>query len=445
MSNRANHRPTVSVCLPIYNGKRYLAAAIQSILSQSFDEFELIAIDDRSEDDSFEIMESFAATDSRVKLHINESRLGPLANFNQCFKLAKGHYIKPFSQDDLLHTEMLRQCVQVMERESDVALVSVNRTLIDSNGESIRSEDLPVASQVVASQRVINGKEIFGSCVNPLVNHLGESSTVMFKSSSAGGGYDPKFSQLADLELWLRILMNGDYYFIPDTLCHVRCHPNSVAAKDIRALRLLPDFVRFRKKYESDIQQFSDTFIESNVTWLSRYYQALIDQKILPPTGIGTQTEESDEYLELALHALTKIARDSGFAVATSSLSGRSHNERLIEALEREVQVLLSSRSWRITKLLRDFGGGPPKAATIGQRDSDAETPSTEPIVDAITKSAQINSITTYENSEAHQTGADEQQAYIAYLREQIIQIKLSRSWSITRPLRILESALKTQ
>ncbi len=442
MSNREQHRPTVSVCLPVYNGRRYLASAIQSILSQSLNDFELIVIDDCSDDDSWTIANNFAETDSRVSLQRNAKRLGPLANFNHCFKQAEGRYIKPFSQDDLLHSDMLRKCVETMELHPDVALLSVSRSLIDSNGEFIRSEDLPNAGLIVEPMRAIGGKELFGTCVNPLINYIGESSTVMFRRSVAGGGFDSKFSQLADLELWLRVLMNGKFLFIPDTLCHVRCHPNSVTAKDIRSLRLLTDFVRFRKKYASDLQQFNDSFIENNVTWLSRYYQALIDQNILSPGALDTPSDEAGEYLELALHALTKIARDSGFTMRTATSTGRSHNERLIEALEREVQVLLSSRSWRITKLLRDFSSGPTKVSSAAEPESKNDLTDPNSFPDDVGEKPLT---ATFKEREIPVSSEDDEQlAYIGYLREQIIQIKMSRSWTITRPLRIIESALKT-
>src|SRR5579883_1951770 len=91
----------ISVCLPVFNGEKFLLEAIGSVLEQTYSNFELVIIDDCSTDASVEIIESFARMDERIRFYRNTSRLGLFANYNECMLKADGEYIKPFAQDDV--------------------------------------------------------------------------------------------------------------------------------------------------------------------------------------------------------------------------------------------------------------------------------------------------------------------------------------------------------
>ena len=92
--------PTVSICLPVYNGERFLREAIESVLAQTYEDYELLISDDLSQDSSLEIAHSYAKRDTRIIVSSNPKNLGLFANYNACQKLASGKYIKPFAQDD---------------------------------------------------------------------------------------------------------------------------------------------------------------------------------------------------------------------------------------------------------------------------------------------------------------------------------------------------------
>src|SRR5688572_1854444 len=100
----------VSICMPTYNGARYLRSAIESALSQTYPNFELLVVDDGSTDDTLTIAREFARLDSRIKVHQNTKRLGLAGNWNRSIDLAAGEWIKFLFQDDLLHSE----CVELM-------------------------------------------------------------------------------------------------------------------------------------------------------------------------------------------------------------------------------------------------------------------------------------------------------------------------------------------
>ena len=114
--------PKISVCLPTFNGAKYIGAAIESILAQSFPDFELIVCDDRSSDDTQRIISTFADTDDRVKFTINSQRLGLFQNYNECISRARGQFIKPFAQDDLLAPKTLDCMIEGFFKNEEVVL-----------------------------------------------------------------------------------------------------------------------------------------------------------------------------------------------------------------------------------------------------------------------------------------------------------------------------------
>ena len=126
-------QPLISICLPVYNGGKHLAAAIESILAQTFNDYELLAADDRSTDSSIELAESYARRDGRIRFWKNAQRQGLSGNYNACIREAKGKYIKTFAQDDVLQPDALACMKDVLEKEPAVALVSSSRQNIDDD------------------------------------------------------------------------------------------------------------------------------------------------------------------------------------------------------------------------------------------------------------------------------------------------------------------------
>jgi glycosyltransferase involved in cell wall biosynthesis len=114
--------PRVSIGLPVYNGERFLAGAIASILAQTYTDFELIICDNASTDRTSEICRSFAGRDARVRYHRQPRNLGATANFNRCFELASGDYFKWAADDDLLEPRFLEKCIRALDRDPGAVL-----------------------------------------------------------------------------------------------------------------------------------------------------------------------------------------------------------------------------------------------------------------------------------------------------------------------------------
>ena len=134
----------VSVGMPVYNSEHWISQSIESILSQSFENFELIISDNNSSDNTSEICKDYASKDNRVFFHKNEDNIGAANNFNKVFELSNGKYFKWASSNDLCGIQFLELCVQILDTYEDVVVASPRTQLIDKNNNVIQKleEDL---------------------------------------------------------------------------------------------------------------------------------------------------------------------------------------------------------------------------------------------------------------------------------------------------------------
>lgn len=126
--------PRLSIGLPVYNGERYIKFALDSILAQTFNDFELIISDNASTDSTMQICQEYAARDSRIKYHRNLENIGAAANFNRTFQLARSPYFKWAAADDVLSPTFLEKCVEILDQNPNVVLSYTKANRIDSSG-----------------------------------------------------------------------------------------------------------------------------------------------------------------------------------------------------------------------------------------------------------------------------------------------------------------------
>jgi glycosyltransferase involved in cell wall biosynthesis len=112
----------VSIGLPVFNGENYLEAAVDSILAQTFKDFELIISDNASTDRTQEICQRYCGRDSRVRYFRSEQNHGAAWNFNRVFELASGEYFKWAAHDDMIAPDFLQKCVAVLDEDPTVVL-----------------------------------------------------------------------------------------------------------------------------------------------------------------------------------------------------------------------------------------------------------------------------------------------------------------------------------
>lgn len=134
-------KPLVSIGLFLYNGDRFLEAAIESFLNQTFRDFELIISDNCSTDKSDEICRRYAAQDSRIRYYRNERNMGAGWNVRRVYELATGKYFKQAAHDDMIQPDYLRQCVDALEADESLVLAHSLTRVIDENGQFIENYD----------------------------------------------------------------------------------------------------------------------------------------------------------------------------------------------------------------------------------------------------------------------------------------------------------------
>lgn len=137
-----NQNIRVSIGLPVYNGESYLEAALDSLLAQSYSNFELIISDNGSTDRTPDICRAYAARDSRIRYYRSEQNRGAAWNFNRVFELASGVYFKWAAHDDLLSADYLEKCVAVLDSDPNVVVCHSEVLIIDEVGRPIRLDDV---------------------------------------------------------------------------------------------------------------------------------------------------------------------------------------------------------------------------------------------------------------------------------------------------------------
>lgn len=213
----------VSVCIPTYQGAAFLGQAIDSVLAQGLQDFELLVIDDGSTDGSDALARSY--TDPRLRYLRNPANLGPEGNWNRCLAEARGDYIKILPQDDVLAPGCLQRQVDILERDGGqrYALVFSARTVIDGKGRPLLQRAYRRHSGQVAAALLRR------HCVRRGTNLVGEPGAVLFRRSLSQriGGFCGDIGYVIDLDYWLRLLAHGDAYFIAEPLVSFRISAGS--------------------------------------------------------------------------------------------------------------------------------------------------------------------------------------------------------------------------
>ena len=179
--------PLVTVGIPFFNVRRWLANAVRSVFAQSFSDWEIVLLDDGSTDGSAEI--ALAIDDPRVRVYSDGKNLKLAARCNQIVSLARGKYVARFDADDLMHPERLQKEVRFLEENPGVDVVGAGMYVVDKEGNAI-GKRLPRADRKLSCR----------PCDLPLMH-----ATVMGKREwFRRNPYDPGLARVQDMDLWLR-------------------------------------------------------------------------------------------------------------------------------------------------------------------------------------------------------------------------------------------------
>ena len=195
--------PVVSVCMPVYNGRAYIRKAVDSVLAQSMEDFELLICDDCSSDETMDIVESY--DDPRIRIFRNENNLGLVGNWNRVISYARGKYIKLMMQDDILGTDALKSQVSLLESNPKAVLSIGNTAVIDGNDNVIMKRHRFKRDTVIDgrkyARRSLRGRNIY--CEPP--NHMYKREMI-----SKIGIYDDSLIYTPDWDYCLLLSEIGD-------------------------------------------------------------------------------------------------------------------------------------------------------------------------------------------------------------------------------------------
>ncbi len=212
----------ISVVMSVFNGERYLGEAMESILNQSFRDFELIVIDDGSTDDSAKILRTFAAQDSRVQVH-SQANCGLVEALNRGFGLARGRYIARMDADDISVKDRLLWQASFLERNPDVGVVGGAIQRIDSDGT-------PLEVKYYAPTDAEIKTALFRNCCE-----LAHPAVLIRKEVFIQtGGYRAAFIDAEDYDLWLRIAEHCQLANLNEILLQYRVHPAQITRTKLR-------------------------------------------------------------------------------------------------------------------------------------------------------------------------------------------------------------------
>jgi len=235
--------PKVSIILPTHNGSAWISRAVNSVLAQSFSDWELIVVDDGSDDDVGGIVKRFVEKDTRVKYLRNERNIGISESLNRGIKIAKGEYIARIDDDDeWVYADKLTEQMNFLKENPDCILLGTNIVAVDETGKEIGRYSFP------KSDAEIRNKLLRVNCF--------AHSSVVFKRDAVvrAGGYSTSVGLAEDYDLWAKLGAFGKFANI-DCYCvryTIRKTSGSFAARKKFALF----GIQLAKKYKNDYPNY---------------------------------------------------------------------------------------------------------------------------------------------------------------------------------------------
>jgi glycosyltransferase involved in cell wall biosynthesis len=209
--------PLVTIGMPVYNGERYITRALDSFLTQTFSDFEVVVSDNGSTDATAAIVQDYAARDPRIRYVPSDRNRGATWNFNRVVELARGKYFRWASHDDTIEPEYLRSCVTVLEQRHDAVLCSTDVHSIDAEGVRTEFDRTPIPLDSERADLRFGGFVMHADRCHEL---FGLTRLEALRSIPPLGDYGN-----ADGVLLARLALLGKFVLLPERLLNMRVHP----------------------------------------------------------------------------------------------------------------------------------------------------------------------------------------------------------------------------
>ena len=224
--------PKVSIGLPVFNGECYLSAAIDSLLAQTLEDFELIVCDNASTDGTEDICRRYASRDRRIRYARHARNIGAAQNFNAAFRLGTAPYVKWAAYDDLVHPTFLERCVAVLERDHSVVLAFARTQVIGPDGEYV--VDSPGSLHLMQARPSDRLRHLFANL------QLCDAQYGVIRRDVLGRTALFRNFVGADVCLLAELSLYGKFFELPDYLFSRRLHP--AASRELNARDLAAFF-----------------------------------------------------------------------------------------------------------------------------------------------------------------------------------------------------------
>lgn len=209
--------PTISVLMSVHNGRQFLAEAVESILRQTFTDFEFIIVDDGSTDGSTELLRHFAKRDPRIRLLIQDN-VGLTKSLNTGLRIARGEFIARMDADDIAKPLRFEKQIKYLRENPDVVCVGTQTRYIDERGVSMFNRHLPTDHDDIERCHL----SLWGGFI------MHPTAFMRYAALKRVGGYDERFPKAQDYDLWFRLSKVGRLANLSERLLYYRKHPEAI-------------------------------------------------------------------------------------------------------------------------------------------------------------------------------------------------------------------------
>lgn len=245
--------------MPVYNGGRFLRPAIESIQNQTLRDWELICIDDRSTDGSYEVMKNFAAEDSRIKVYKNSEKGYLAGSLNWAIRLARGKFIARMDADDISLPDRLEKQVALLNKNRKLVAVGGQIEVIKENGETLGVKEFPIKPE---------------DCYEMIMTMMAIQPPVLMAKSTAFKKvvYDTGIAKHDDIDTHFQLLRQGSFSNVDEVIFQYRKLSTSYTFSDAKSVYFMALRIRLRAmlkySYKPSLLSLLTSLIETVVVLL---------------------------------------------------------------------------------------------------------------------------------------------------------------------------------
>jgi glycosyltransferase involved in cell wall biosynthesis len=291
----SNNIPYVSILTPVYNGEKYLAECIESVLAQTYGNWEYIIVDNCSTDQSADIARSYASRDSRITVHSYNQFVGLIENHNRAFRLISpdSKYCKVVSADDWIFPECIVRMVEVAEENPSVGIVGSYQLSGSNENWRVRNDELPYPSIAVSGRTIcrlhlLTDTYVFGNPTSSLYR-----SDIVRETNS----FFPNLTAEADASACFKYLQYADFGFVHQVLSYERIHEGTQTT-------ICRDLNTYKSAKLSDLLTYGPSYLTKDE--LERRIEEVLDAyyKFLAISAVNNRNKDFYSYHKKRLEEL---------------------------------------------------------------------------------------------------------------------------------------------